>query len=107
MIKFYYNTGPNPMKVALFLEEANIDYEAIPVDTRKGEQHKDNYLKINPNAKAPTIVDGDNVEVSFSTVENVPVFPRCERGNNEKKRKCMSDKIAKFVQRNFKTNRTN
>ena len=36
MIKFYYNTGPNPMKVALFLEEANIDYEAIPVDTRKG-----------------------------------------------------------------------
>ena len=44
MIKFYYNTGPNPMKVALFLEEANIDYEAIPVDTRKGEQHKDNYL---------------------------------------------------------------
>ena len=61
MIKFYYNTGPNPMKVALFLEEANIDYEAIPVDTRKGEQHKDNYLKINPNAKAPTIVDGDNV----------------------------------------------
>ena len=61
MIKFYYNTGPNPMKVALFLEEASIDYEAIPVDTRKGEQHKDNYLKINPNAKAPTIVDGDNV----------------------------------------------
>ena len=45
MIKFYYNTGPNPMKVALFLEEANIDYEAIPVDTRKGEQHKDEQKK--------------------------------------------------------------
>ena len=49
------------------------------------------------------VVDGDNVEVSFSTVENVPVFPGCERGNNEKKRKCMSDKIAKFVQRKFNT----
>ena len=61
MIKFYYNTGPNPMKIALFLEEANLDYEAIPIDTRKGEQHKDDYLKINPNAKAPTIVDGDNI----------------------------------------------
>ena len=61
MIKFYYNTGPNPMKIALFLEETNLDYEAIPIDTRKGEQHKDNYLKINPNAKAPTIVDGDNI----------------------------------------------
>ena len=61
MIKFYYNTGPNPMKIALFLEEADLDYEAIPIDTRKGEQHKDNYLKINPNAKAPTILDGDNI----------------------------------------------
>ena len=49
------------------------------------------------------VVDGDNVEVSFSTVQNVPVFPGCERGNNEKKRKCMSEKIAKFVQRKFNT----
>ncbi len=61
MIKFYYNTGPNPMKIALFLEEANIDYEAIPIDTRKGEQHEEDYLKVNPNAKAPTILDGDNI----------------------------------------------
>ena len=59
MLKFYYNTGPNPMKVALFLEEAGLDYEAVPLDTRKGEQHTDGYLAINPNAKAPTIVDND------------------------------------------------
>jgi GST-like protein len=59
MLKFYYNTGPNPMKVALFLEEAGLDYEAVPLDTRKGEQHTDGYLAINPNAKAPTIMDND------------------------------------------------
>ena len=47
------------MKVALFLEEAGLDYEAVPLDTRKGEQHTDGYLAINPNAKAPTIVDND------------------------------------------------
>lgn len=61
MLKFYYNTGPNPMKVALFLEEAAVEYQAIPVDTRKGDQHKEDYIQINPNAKAPTIIDGDNV----------------------------------------------
>ena len=59
MLKFYYNLGPNPMKVALFLEEAGLDYEPIPVETRKGEQFAPEYLAINPNAKAPSLVDGD------------------------------------------------
>lgn len=59
MLKFYYSGAPNPMKVALFLEESGLPYEAVPVDTRKGEQHKPEYLAINPNAKVPAIVDGD------------------------------------------------
>jgi GST-like protein len=59
MLKFYYSGAPNPVKVALFLEEAGLSYEAIPVDTRKGEQHKPEYTAINPNAKLPAIIDGD------------------------------------------------
>ncbi len=59
MIKFYYSGAPNPMKVALMLEECGLPYEAIPVDTRKGEQHTPEFLKINPNAKVPVIIDGD------------------------------------------------
>ena len=59
MIKFYFNAAPNPTKVALFLEEAGLQYTPIPVDTRKGEQFSPEYLAINPNAKVPAIVDGD------------------------------------------------
>lgn len=59
MIKFYYSLAPNPMKVALFLEEAGLPYEAIPVDTRKGEQHAAAFTALNPNAKVPVIVDGE------------------------------------------------
>ena len=59
MLKFYYNLAPNPMKVALFLEEAGLPYEAIPVDTRKGEQHQPAFLAVNPNAKLPALIDGD------------------------------------------------
>jgi len=59
MIKFYYNTAPNPTKVALCLEEMGLAYELFPVDTRKGEQHAPAFLAINPNAKVPAIVDGD------------------------------------------------
>jgi GSH-dependent disulfide-bond oxidoreductase len=59
MIQFYYNTAPNPMKVALFLEEAGLPYEAVPVDTRKGEQHEATFTAVNPNAKLPALVDGE------------------------------------------------
>ncbi len=61
MLKFYYSLAPNPMKVALFLEESGLPYEAIPVDTRKGEQHAVAFMAMNPNAKVPVIVDGETV----------------------------------------------
>ncbi len=61
MIEFYYNTGPNPLKVALFLEEAGLTYEVKPVDTRLGEQFAPAFLKVNPNGKVPAIVDGEAI----------------------------------------------
>lgn len=59
MLKFYFSGAPNPTKVALFLEESGLPYEEHPVDTRKGDQHKPEFLALNPNAKVPVIVDGD------------------------------------------------
>jgi len=46
----------------------------------------------------------EDLEVPFAVIENVPVFPGCEKkkGNNAKK-KCMSEKIAKFVNKKFNT----
>jgi GST-like protein len=38
MMKFLYNNAPNPMKVALLLEELGGPYEAVPIDTRRGER---------------------------------------------------------------------
>ena len=45
----------------------------------------------------------EDVEVPFTVIENVPVFPGCESGSNDAKRKCMSDKISEFVRRKFNT----
>jgi len=61
MLKLYDHPAPNPAKVALFLEEAGLPYEVVPVDIRKGEQHLPAFAAINPNAKAPALVDGDAV----------------------------------------------
>ena len=59
MIQFFYSTAPNPMKVALLLEELELPYNAIPVDTRMGAQHEPQFKLVNPNAKVPVLQDGD------------------------------------------------
>lgn len=57
MIRFYFHPTPNPAKVALFLEESGLEYELVPVDTSKGEQHLPEFRAINPNGKVPAIID--------------------------------------------------
>lgn len=41
-------------------------------------------------------------DVPFAVIENVPIYPGCENaGNNDAKKKCMSEKVMKFVQKKF------
>ncbi len=66
MIKLYYHPSPNPAKIVLFLEEAGLEYDVVPVDTWKGEQFAPDFLAINPNGKTPALTD-DGVPVFDST----------------------------------------
>ena len=46
----------------------------------------------------------EDIEVPFAVIENVPVFPGCEKEKtNSAKKQCMSDKIAQIVNKNFNT----
>jgi len=46
----------------------------------------------------------EDIEVPFAVIENVPVFPGCEKEkNNDAKRQCMSNKITEFVSKKFNT----
>ena len=49
----------NGCKVRLALANLKVDYELIPVDLMNGEHRKEWFLKLNPNGKIPTLVDGD------------------------------------------------
>ncbi|WP_437437776.1 hypothetical protein [Trinickia violacea] len=57
MIDLYFHPTPNPAKVALMLEETGLEYELHPVDTKKGEQHLETFLKVNPNRNDPAALD--------------------------------------------------
>jgi GSH-dependent disulfide-bond oxidoreductase len=56
-IDLYYWPTPNGWKVTIFLEEAGLPYNVIPVNITAGEQFEAEFLKISPNNKIPAIVD--------------------------------------------------
>ncbi|MFG1204830.1 glutathione binding-like protein [Xanthobacter aminoxidans] len=57
MIDLHYWPTPNGHKITIFLEEAGIDYNIVPVDISAGDQFKPDFLAIAPNNRMPAIVD--------------------------------------------------
>jgi GST-like protein len=51
--------SPNVVKIYIALEELALPYTVHPVDVFTGKQFDDAFLKLNPNAKVPVIVDLD------------------------------------------------
>ena len=62
MYKLYFAPGSAAMAPHAMLEEIGAPFELIKVDTKTGEQHSADYLKLNPHARVPTLIyDGDRV----------------------------------------------
>jgi glutathione S-transferase len=59
MLVLYFSPGSSSMAVHIALHEIGIDFERRLVSLAKGEQHKPEYLAVNPEAKVPTLlIDG-------------------------------------------------
>ena len=65
MFKLYTAPTPNGWKISIMLEECRLDYQAITVDLRAGEQTTNEYLQLNPNGRIPTLVDLQNSNFSI------------------------------------------
>jgi GSH-dependent disulfide-bond oxidoreductase len=59
MIDLYYYPTPNSLKITIYCEEAGLPYRIIPLDLPGGAHKRPEYLKINPNAQMPAIIDHD------------------------------------------------
>lgn len=61
-MKLYTNLfSPNARKVHAVAHQLGIQLETQTLDLRAGEQRTPEYLALNPNAKVPTLVDGEIV----------------------------------------------
>jgi GSH-dependent disulfide-bond oxidoreductase len=62
VIDLYTWSTPNGRKVSIMLEELGLPYRVHPVNIGTGEQHRPEFLAINPNNRIPAIVDQDGPE---------------------------------------------
>jgi GSH-dependent disulfide-bond oxidoreductase len=68
MIDFYAMGSPNVVKIYIALEEMGLPYNVHPVDVFNEQQFSPEFLKLNPNAKVPVIVDSDGPDGKPYTV---------------------------------------
>ena len=53
MIDVHYWPTPNGKKVTILLEELGMPYTIVPLNIGRGDQFKDEFLKINLNHRMP------------------------------------------------------
>ena len=68
MIDLYAMGSPNVVKIYIALEELGLPYAVHAVDVFGNEQFNPDFLKLNPNAKVPVIVDADGPDGKPYTV---------------------------------------
>ncbi len=61
IILYDFQSSPNCQRVKVALEEKKLPYGITPVDLRKMEQKRPEFLKLNPYGKVPVIADGATV----------------------------------------------
>ena len=62
MIKLYdFLPCPFGQKVRIALAEKSLTYELVPVDLTQAEQRRQEFLRLNPYAKVPVLIDDETV----------------------------------------------
>nr|WP_198159229.1 glutathione S-transferase family protein [Methylomonas lenta] len=63
-MKFYFTPGACSIGIHILLEELELIFEAYVIDLLAGDQHKPEFLAINPKASIPTLVRDDNTALT-------------------------------------------
>ena len=91
---------PPPAPEVIEVIEDEADIEETIIESAEVNQEEE-IMEIEEIEEA---VDEEIADVPFAVIENVPVYPGCEKKrSNAEKKKCMSEKVQKFVQKKFNT----
>ena len=68
MLQLYGNPASRAMRCLWMLEEIGEPYQLVEKSTRADDLQTADYLRLNPNARIPTLVDGDVVIWEFMAI---------------------------------------
>ena len=89
---------PAPEVIEVIEDEADIEETVIETTEVKVEEDIVEIEEIEED------VEEEIADVPFAVIENVPIYPGCEKKkSNAEKKKCMSEKVQKFVVKKFNT----
>jgi GST-like protein len=66
-IELYTYQTPNGHKASIMLEETGLPYRVHLIDIERGDQHRQEFVALNPNGKIPVIVDPDRGRTVFES----------------------------------------
>ena len=90
---------PPPAPEVIEVIEDEADIEETIIESAEVNQEEE-IMEIDEIEEA----EEEIADVPFAVIENVPVYPGCEKKrSNAEKKKCMSENVQKFVQKKFNT----
>ncbi len=91
---------PPPAPEVIEVIEDEADIEETVIESAEIDQEEE-IMEIEEIDEA---VEEEIADVPFAVIENVPIYPGCEKKKtNAEKKKCMSEKVQKFVVKKFNT----
>ncbi|MEZ4854034.1 energy transducer TonB [Flavobacterium sp.] len=96
---------PAPEVIEVVKDEIKIEKEEKIQETETNENVEVKKITATQVGGDPNAVVEDPIpdELPFTLIEQVPLFPGCEKKPKAEQSKCFQDELNKFVSRNFKT----
>lgn len=92
--------APNVIKIVDNNEQVN------EVKIQSTESNQDLLVEatnlVIPAQNIIVVKEENEIEVPFAIIENVPVFPGCEKYSREQQRSCLQDKLMEHIRQHFK-----
>ena len=89
---------PAPEVIEVVEDEEEVEEDEI----ESTETSLEDIVEVEEVVEAPE--EEEVADVPFAVIEDVPIFPGCENlKDNEERKACMSEKVMKFVQKEFDT----